>query len=42
MAEGKFPFAENLHDHIINLFNDRYYSLEQAKKTVEVINQALH
>jgi len=41
MAEGQFPFAEALHEHIINLFNDQNYSLEQAQRTAAIINQTI-
>ncbi len=41
MAEGVFPFAEDLHTHIINLFNDQHFSVEQAQKTTSIINQVL-
>ena len=33
------PIATNLHHYVINLFNDQYYTTEQAIKTCEIINQ---
>jgi hypothetical protein len=41
MSEGAFPFAEALHDHIINLFNDHHYSIEQAEKTALIVKNIL-
>jgi len=41
MAKGHFPFAESLHGHIINLFNDQHYSSEQAQRTAWIINQII-
>lgn len=32
-----FPNADYIYSHIINLFNDKYFSVEQAKKLVEII-----
>ena len=34
--------ADNLHNNIINLFNDSYYSEEQALRTCEIINQIIN
>ena len=31
--------ATNLYNHVINLFNDFYFTEEQARKTCEIINQ---
>jgi len=31
--------TENLYGHVINLFNDFYYTEEQARKTCEIINK---
>lgn len=31
------PIAEDLYEHVINLFNDTYYTEEQARRTCEVI-----
>lgn len=31
------PIAKDLYEHVINLFNDTYYTEEQAKRTCEVI-----
>ena len=33
--------ADSLHQHVINLFNDFYYSESQAFKTCEIINERL-
>lgn len=30
--------AESLHKYVVNLFNDQYYTVEQALKTCEIIN----
>ncbi len=38
MGRGDFPNAKELHKNIINLFNDRYYTEEQAHQTVNIIN----
>lgn len=32
------PIANNLHNYVINLFNDQYYTQEQALRTCEIIN----
>lgn len=37
----KFPNAYNLHDKVINLFNDFYYTEEQACRTCEIINKTI-
>ena len=34
--------SNNLHDYVINLFNDQYYTIEQAIKTCEIINKLLN
>lgn len=34
--------AENLHEHVLNLFNDQYYTEEQAIRTCEIINAILN
>lgn len=36
------PIANNLHNYVINLFNDQYYTEEQAVKTCEIINNILN
>lgn len=36
-----FPVAFNLHNQVINLFNDSYYTTDQAFKTCEIINKYL-
>ena len=33
--------ADNLHRNVINLFNDSYYSEEQALRTCEIINKII-
>lgn len=33
------PVAAKLHEHVINLFNDEYFTEEQAEKTCEIINK---
>lgn len=38
---GDCPIAANLHARIINLFNDFYYTEEQAQKTCDVILEVL-
>lgn len=35
------PIAAKLYEHVINLFNDEYFTEEQAEKTCEVINGVL-
>jgi hypothetical protein len=35
------PLANNLHAYVINLFNDQYYTKEQAIRTCEIINDIL-
>ena len=34
--------AYNLYQHVINLFNDFYYTEEQAKRTCEIINKLIN
>lgn len=34
--------AENLHEHVLNLFNDQYYTEEQVIRTCEIINAILN
>ena len=36
-----FPIASNLYNHVINLFNDFYYTEEQAIQTCKIINEKL-
>jgi hypothetical protein len=38
-GQKRSPIAENIKSRIINLFNDRYYSEEQAFKTCNIINR---
>lgn len=33
------PIAQDLYEHVINLFNDTFYTEEQARKTCEIINE---
>lgn len=33
--------ASNLHKYVINLFNDKYFTIEQAEKVCEIINRYL-
>ena len=33
--------AQNLHEHVLNLFNDQYYTEEQAIRTCEIINSII-
>ena len=35
------PIAINLHNYVINLFNDQYYTKEQAIRTCEIINSII-
>lgn len=35
------PIAINLHNYVINLFNDQYYTQEQALRTCEIINSII-
>lgn len=35
------PIANNLHNYVINLFNDQYYTQEQALRTCEIINSII-
>jgi dTDP-4-amino-4,6-dideoxygalactose transaminase len=36
---GEFPVAAKLHAEIVNLFNDRYFSAEQAQRTADLVVQ---
>lgn len=40
-CEADFPVAYGLHSKVINLFNDLYYSEEQAYNTCKIINKYL-
>jgi dTDP-4-amino-4,6-dideoxygalactose transaminase len=40
-AEGSAPVAERFHRRVVNLFNDRYYSEEQAERTVGLVRRHL-
>ena len=35
------PIANNLHNYVVNLFNDQYYTKEQAIRTCEIINSII-
>ena len=35
------PIATNLHNYVVNLFNDQYYTQEQAIRTCEIINSII-
>ena len=35
------PIATNLHNYVVNLFNDQYYTQEQAFRTSEIINSII-
>lgn len=35
------PVAQDLYEHVINLFNDTYYTEEQARRTCEIINEKI-
>lgn len=39
LEEEPAPIASNLSSYVINLFNDRYFTEEQAKKCCEIINR---
>lgn len=41
MGDGKAPQAESLERSIINLFNDHYFSLDQAEKVCRIILENL-
>ncbi|HEX4966686.1 MAG TPA: hypothetical protein VF173_38100 [Thermoanaerobaculia bacterium] len=36
-AAGQFPVAERLHRQIVNLFNDRYFDAERARRAVDCV-----
>lgn len=38
---NSYIIANNLHSHVLNLFNDQYYTEEQAFKTCGIINRFL-
>lgn len=40
-ALGDFPVARELHRSVVNLFNDRYYSEEQARTTCGIVRAHL-
>lgn len=42
LSEQPAPIATNLYSYIINLFNDNYFTEEQAKKCCEIINTFTH
>ena len=37
-----YTISESLHSHIINLFNDKYYSVEKALSTCKIINKIIN
>ena len=41
MAEGRASEAEKLADEVVNLFNDRHFSAEQAEQVCEIIKENL-
>lgn len=42
LSEESAPIATNLSAYVINLFNDSYFTEEQAKKCCEIINTFIH
>lgn len=42
LGEQPAPIASNLSAYVINLFNDSYFTAEQAKKCCEIINTFTH
>lgn len=34
---GKSPYAKLVHEHVINIFNDRFFSLEKAERLTELL-----
>lgn len=42
LGEQSTPIASNLANHVINLFNDEYFTEEQTIKTCEIINEILN
>lgn len=40
-VEGTFPVAQKLYDKVINLFNDKYFTCEKAKKAAVEIRRAI-
>ncbi len=40
-ALGDAPVAARLHAQIVNLFNDRYFTPEQARRATEIVNRHL-
>ena len=42
LSEESAPIATNLSAYVINLFNDSYFTEEQAKKCCEIINKYTH
>lgn len=41
LGEQSTPIASNLANHVINLFNDEYFTEEQAKKICGIINKKI-
>ena len=42
LGEESAPISSNLSSYVINLFNDGYFTAEQAKKCCEIINTFTH
>ena len=40
-APGDFAVAARLHARIVNLFNDRYFTQDQARRAAEIVNRHL-
>jgi dTDP-4-amino-4,6-dideoxygalactose transaminase len=40
-SNERAPIAEQLHSRIVNLFNDRYYTAAQARKTADIVRRHL-
>lgn len=40
-VDDHFPVAEYLYEHIVNLFNDRYITREQAERIVRIVRDSL-
>lgn len=39
LGSGDFPVARRLHDHVVNLFNDSYFTAAQAEVAAEVVSR---
>lgn len=40
-SDERFPMSEWLHNRIVNLFNDRFYTPDQARRTIEIVHRHL-